>query len=285
MFFRALKPLLPLLIALVAGCSTVSYDKGLQQGLIEVINKNGLSDAARDKRLGLSLIDISNPYRTETAGINADKMMYAASLPKIAILFALFKRIESGDIAWSQELQAKADDMIRISSNDAASDLFYQVGPDFLQSLLVSDYYRFYDLQNGGLWVGKEYGKGPAWRRDPIMNLAHTASAGRVARFYYMLERQKLVHPLSAAAMKATLGPPNMETKFVSGLKKYCPSAVMYRKAGSWRDFHSDSAIVSHGGKKYIAVALLNDPHGPEILENLIVEMDKLVGRGKKIGC
>jgi beta-lactamase class A len=53
----------------------------------------------------------------------------------------------------------------------------------------VSPRYRLYDPRHyGGLWVGKDYAKSGLWRRDPLHNLSHGATAMQVARFYYLLK-------------------------------------------------------------------------------------------------
>jgi len=43
----------------------------------------------------------------------------------------------------------------------------------------------------------------------------------------------------------------------------------VYRKSGSWRQWHSDSAIVEDGDRKYILVGLAEDPQGGRWLEDL----------------
>ncbi|MEM9057907.1 MAG: serine hydrolase, partial [Pseudomonadota bacterium] len=65
--------------------------------------------------------------------------------------------------------------------------------------------------------------------------------------------------------------------KFVSGMAKVDPDARLYRKSGTWRTYHSDSAIIEHDDKRYILVALANDANGGKWLEKIVVEMDRLV--------
>lgn len=272
----------------VSACSTarVHYPPAtLQEGLDRVVKDLHLEEAAKSKHIGIALLDISNPEAPAFAGVNDSEMMYAASLPKIAILFGLFKRVENGSMTLTPELQAEAEAMIRASSNEAATDLFYAVGPEYIQSLLLSPAYGLYDERRGGLWVGKEYGKGPALRRDPIANLSHAASPDRVALFYYLLETGALVDPRLAPQMKAVLGNSQLDHQFVRGMREYCPRAKLLRKSGSWGGFFSDSALVSHGNVKYIAVGLVNDPDGRNILEKLIVKMDKLITDNTPVGC
>ena len=77
--------------------------------------------------------------------------------------------------------------------------------------------------------------------------------------------------------MKSILGNPALEHKFVKGLKKVHPDSRIYRKSGTWKQYHSDSAIVEHNGRRYIAVSLAKSRHGDRWLTDLIVALDKLV--------
>jgi beta-lactamase class A len=168
--------------------------------------------------------------------------------------------------------------MIRRSSNEAATEMLNRVGPDFILEVLQSPRYRLYDPEtNGGLWVGKEYSKAAARQRDPLHNLSHGATALQVARFYYLLETGQLVSPEHSRTMKAILGDPEIQHKFVKGLKAEHPDSKLYRKSGTWQDFHSDSALIERDGHRYIAVALSQSPEGGRWLSELIVAMDHLV--------
>ena len=77
--------------------------------------------------------------------------------------------------------------------------------------------------------------------------------------------------------MKRMLSNPAIHHKFVKGLKSVHPDANIYRKSGTWRQFHADSGIIEHEGHRYIAVALAESPQGGQWLSDLIVELDKLV--------
>ena len=113
--------------------------------------------------------------------------------------------------------------------------------------------------------------------REPLRQLSHAASAMSVARFYYLLETGALLSPPLTALMKEVLAYPALHHKFVRGLRSRHRAVRLYRKGGSWGNFHSDSAIVERNGRKYIAVALTEDPNGAEWLESLIIRMDQLV--------
>ncbi len=253
-------------------------DPVMQKGLVRYLNSLELDDAANQKNLSVVVVDITDPFSPRMAYVNPNEMMYAASLPKIAILLGAFDRIANGEMALDDQTLEKLKKMIRNSSNEAATEMLNRVGKDYISDLLQSPRYRLYDPEkNGGLWVGKEYGKSPAYDRDPLHNLSHGATAYQVARFYYLLETGQLVSPELSALMKSILGNPAIEHKFVKGLKKVHPESRIYRKSGTWKHYHSDSAIVEHDGRRYIAVALAKSPHGEKWLTQLIVALDKLV--------
>ena len=253
-------------------------DPVLQKGLVRYLNTLKLGDAANQKNLSIVVVDITDPYSPRMAYINPNEMMYAASLPKIAILLGAFDRISNGEMTLDDQTLTKLKEMIRNSSNEAATEILNRVGKDYLNDLLQSPRYRLYDPdKNGGLWVGKEYDRSPAYDRDPLHNLSHGATAYQVARFYYLLETGQLVSPELSQLMKSILGNPAIEHKFVKGLKKVQPESRIYRKSGTWKQYHSDSAIVEHDGRRYIAVALAKSRNGDQWLTDLIVALDKLV--------
>lgn len=250
----------------------------LQSRLEGSLSQMGLSQAAQEGRLSVALVDITERTNPRLAAVNADLMMYSASLPKIAILFGAFQRLEEGVLKRTKDLVQDMTDMIRHSSNTAATRVLNMVGPAYLNRLLQSTRYRLYDVQHqGGLWVGKPYGKSPAYQRDPLHSISHGATVWQVARFYYLLENGKLVSPEASREMKTILSNPGIHHKFVGGLLATHPDASIYRKSGTWRTYHSDSAIVERSGRRYIAVALANDAHGGEWMRKLIVAMDDII--------
>lgn len=252
----------------------------LQSGLETSIESLQLEQAVRNGSLCVAVVDITDPESPRLAEVNGDKMMYAASLPKIAILLGAFERIERGELTLTSELRDKLTRMIRNSSNSAATEMLNLVGKDYLAQLLQSPRYRLYDpQQKGGLWVGKDYGGAAAWKRDPLANLSHGATAVQVARFFYLLETGQLVSPEMSRQMKEILGQPAIHHKFVKGLEQARPEAKIYRKSGTWRNFHADGGIIEHAGRRYIAVALADDPQGGQWLSKLIVAVDDLICR------
>ncbi len=257
------------------------FDRGLQHELEKTLKRQGLMSAVRDKQLSVALVDITDLQRPRVAAVNGDEMMYAASLPKIAILLGAFVLIEQGRMTLNDTTRATLVDMIRVSSNTAATEMLRRVGKANLATILQSDRYRLYDPSvHGGLWVGKDYGKAPAWKRDPLHGLSHGATAIQAARFYYLLETHQLVSPNLSREMKTILSRPALRHKFVKGLEAR-PGSKIYRKSGSWRNWHADSAIVEREGYKYIVVALAQHPDGGRWMSRLIVHLDDLIVRAQ----
>ncbi|TAJ92232.1 MAG: serine hydrolase [Gammaproteobacteria bacterium] len=264
----------------IAAFST-SLDTSLQSKLASVVNRLGLARAAQNGKLAVTLIDITNPSAPKVAAINGNEMMYAASLPKIAILYAAFVEINRGRMQLDAATRESMTRMIRVSSNEDATRMINKIGKQRLLEILQTGPYRFYDpATNGGLWVGKEYAKGVAYRRDPLHNLSHGATVLQTARLYYLLDTGKLFPPELTRQMKEILSHPGIDHKFVKGLKQR-PEAVIYRKSGSWRQWHADSALVEANGYKYIAVVLAEDPQGGKWLERMIAPMHDLIVRPK----
>jgi beta-lactamase class A len=253
-------------------------DPVLQKGLEKCLISLNLKKATNHKSLSIVLVDITDPASPRMAHVNPNEMMYAASLPKIAILLGAFERVSNGEMTLNTQTREKLAHMIRNSSNRAATEMLNRVGKAYLADLLQSSRYRLYDPEkNGGLWVGKEYSKAGVWKRDPLHNLSHGATALQVARFYYMLQTGRLVSPELSRQMKSILANPAIEHKFVKGLKSVHPDSRIYRKSGTWKQYHSDSAIIEHDGRRYIAVALAKNRRGGKWLSDLIVAMDDLI--------
>ena len=240
-----------------------SSDLRLQGVLEQTLAKLNLTRAVQRKSLAVALVDISNRRHPRVAQVNGDEMMYAASLPKIGILLAAFVEIERGRLRYTNALKKSITDMIRVSSNVEATRVMNLVGKYHVNEILASDRFRLYDpAMNGGLWVGKEYGKRPAFQRDPLHNISHGATAMQVARFYYLLETGQLLGPRLSAQMKDALSRPGINHKFVKGLNGR--DVAIFRKSGSWERWHADSAIVETRRGTYILVALAEDSAGGE---------------------
>ncbi len=66
------------------------FDKKLQQQLEDTLIDLGLAQPINDRKLSVALVDITDLRKPRVAAVNGDEMMYAASLPKIAIMLGAF---------------------------------------------------------------------------------------------------------------------------------------------------------------------------------------------------
>ena len=253
-------------------------DPRLQKQVEQALKRLGLDDDARQRRLAVALVDVTDPDEPRLAAVNGDTMMYAASLPKIAVLLGAFEKIAQGKMEYTPEVKRLLEEMIQRSNNASTTEMMHRTGKKYIARVLLSPRYRLYDPRhNGGLWVGKDYAKAGLWKRDPLHNLSHGATAMQVARFYYLLYTDNLVTPEWCEEMRDVMSGAHINHKFVKALASIAPRMTLLRKSGSWRTYHSDSALVSRGGKTYIAVALSNSPEGGQWMGQIITEFDKIV--------
>ena len=258
-----------------------SQDAVLQKQLDGIMDRLGYHKAITDKRLAVVLVDITDLRKPRVAEVNGNRMIYAASIPKLAILLGAFVEFREGNLELDADTQNALTQMIRYSSNKEATRMLNLVGKDRLIEILQSEEFDLYDMEDGGgLWVGKEYGKSPAYQRDPLHNLSHGATAMQVARFYYLLETGQIVDDELQQEMKAMLGDPGIKHKFVKGLDGY-QDVDIYRKSGSWKQWHGDSAIIESGDIRYIVVGLAEDANGGTWLSRIIKPIHELMVAGQ----
>ncbi len=254
-------------------------DSELQQMLQVALEQNNRTKRLiGNKKLSVCLIDMQHE-RPRSASINGDHMMYAASLPKIAILFAAYASFEDGSLAETPEIRKDLARMIRVSSNAAATRMIDRIGFDKIQSLLQDPKYKFYDKQaGGGLWVGKRYASKGVRRGDPLYNISHGATADQVCRFFHMLSKEELVNQTRSRQMLSDLGTPGLHHKFVSQVDLLAPRAAVYRKSGSWRNWHADAIMVKGvNWRDYILVGLVESKNGEQIIRELLTTVDGLI--------
>ena len=253
-----------------------SGDVRLQRALEQLVLEQKLASALNRQELALVFVIVTDPDKPRLAELNGHNMVYAASLPKIAILLGAAVAIDEGRLKLDNELQQELDKMIRYSCNSCATRVLEKVGREELLEILQSPEYNFYDQGGaGGLWVGKDYGPSSAYRRDPLSGISHGATAFQAARFYYKLHTGTLVSPKQSAMMLDVLSNPGISHKFVKGLSAY-PDLQIYRKSGTWRTYHADSALVRTDGLAYIIVALANNANGAAWLEKLAAPLHEL---------
>lgn len=258
-----------------------SFDPTLEKALEAALREEASEEfwqVVERKKVGIAVVDITDLDDPKVAAINGDVMMYAASLPKIAILLGALVQIERGDMELNDETRASLTRMIRNSSNKDATAILNRVGFENLADLLQSERFRLYDPKhNGGLWVGRDYGGGRVWKRDPLHGISHGATAMQAARFYYLGVTGRLVAPELRSEVREIMSRPAIKHKFVKGLAAANPEAAIYRKSGTWRQFHADSGVIVAKGHRYIVAALAEHPRGAEGMAKLIGLVDRTV--------
>lgn len=268
--------------------ASISNLEDLQDGVLQskleaIIQSNGRwASLSKNKMLNIGIVDMSDPMNARFAAINPDNMVYAASLPKIAVLLASQECIEKGLIEPSAAVKEDMRMMIAKSSNSAATRMINRVGLKQIGEIMQDPRYDLYDrTEGGGLWVGKAYGGSTGRIGDPIKNLSHAASVKQVCKYYYKLAFGQLVSQEGSKAMLDMLVDPQLHHKFVSVLDRVAPNAKVYRKSGTWENWHTDSALVWDEDRKYIVVALAEDAAGETMLRELMLKIDTaLVSKG-----
>ncbi len=226
----------------------------------------------QDKKMAVGIVDLSDPYNIRYAAVNGDEMMYAASLPKIAILLAAVDAFDKHEIPECPENLTALNSMISRSNNAAATYFIDLLGYDKIENVLEDPRYDLYDQSHGGgLWVGKRYAAAGPRHPDPMMGLSHAATVSQVCRFYYLMAMGRLVSPERSKQMLSLMVDPALHHKFVNTLDKIAPGAKLYRKSGTWKDYHCDSVLVwGPGWRRYILVGLVEDPDGEAIMRSLV---------------
>ncbi len=258
--------------------NALQTDAALSAKLQHLVDRLDFNSKVAKHEFAVSLVDVTDEDNPRYAGVNDKDMMYAASLPKIAILLAGFEKMRQGGLTDTPAVREMFTRMARYSSNADASKAVRMIGFESIANTLTSPRYRLYDeTQNGGLWLGKAYGgPGDRWRRDPLHNLSHGATTLQTARFFTMLAQERLVDVQASRDMKEILSKPGISHKFVKGLAGV-PGVQIYRKSGTWRNWHADAALIEHNGRRYVAAALVEDPNGGKMLEQLIRGLDEII--------
>ncbi len=213
------------------------------------------------------------------AMLEPDRMFYAASVPKIAILLAYFETHPEVATNPPKNVRDELGWMIKRSDNELAAKYGKIIGIEKVQEILESKRYQFFDEEyGGGLWFGKHYGEGSPRFGDPIHDHSHGATVRQALRFYLLMEQKKLVSGKASIAMMEVFASDRLEhiqSKFVKGLGGRVDSIL--RKSGTWRDWHLDSARVRHGDRFYLIAGMVHHPKGADYLSMMAARIDALV--------
>ena len=238
----------------------------------------GWDSLLQRRSLAIGVVDLTDVARPRFASIDGDQMMYAASLPKIALLLAAVQGFEDGVLGETPDVVSDLHDMIRVSSNRAATRTFDRLGIDYVAAVLTDPRYRPYSRNHGGLWVGKPYAERAPRRPDPKGGIVHAATVIETCRFYYLLATGRLVSPTRSRQILDVLRDPGIDHKLVRSLEQRCPRARCFRKSGTWRSWHSDSILVwGPDWRRYILVVLVEDPGGEQIIRDMLPAVERVL--------
>lgn len=262
---------------------TELQDDDLQELLEKEIYSNPKwKNLASRELMSIGIVDLSDVSDIKYAGINDENMMYAASLPKIAILLAAMDAIDKGELKDSKEIRKDLRLMISKSNNQASTRMIDRLGYKKIEAVLRAPKNKLYDEEvGGGLWVGKRYAAGGPTYREPLKNLSHAATTKQVCSFYYQLAMGNLINTKRSKEMLDIMKDPDLHHKFVNTLDKIAPKATIYRKSGSWKNYHSDSALVWGPKRKYIIVALIDNDYGEQIIRDLVVPLERVLKKSR----
>ncbi|MCK9375528.1 MAG: class A beta-lactamase-related serine hydrolase [Syntrophobacterales bacterium] len=255
-------------------------DPKLQAGLEQTLKRHPLwQSLIAQKKMAVGLVDLADCKAPRWARVNGQEMMYAASLPKLAILLTACQGFEDGTLKETPEIDTDLVEMIRRSDNQAANRMIERLGLWRIARVIQDPRYRFYDPRSGGgLWMGREYALYSLENPEPLQGLFHAASVDQVCRFYYLLASGKLVSPARSQQMLKILAFPDLHDKFVKMLEPTISLGRVYRKSGEWRGSYSDSILVwGESRRRYILAAIVLHPQGEQILRDLLPAVEGLL--------
>ena len=271
---------------LLAGCRTaqpnfaLDYDTPVDPQLQRAVEA---LDARLRETYGMTTehtaVGVLDLKRMRVAMIHPDRIEYAASVPKVGILFAYFalhpEAATNLDPATRHELAL----MAKASSNEMAAKHSRAMGLREIQQVLNA--HGFFDAaRGGGIWVGKHYGPNSERIGDPVADHSHAATVRQLLRFWLLLEQRKLVSAEASDTMRAIFATPDIphdDIKFVQALKGR--DVTIIRKWGSWQDWLHDSAVITGPGRHYVLGGLTHHPRGDEYLVDLARGVDDWLQR------
>lgn len=259
-------------------------DLALEARLLDRVRSDPLRRMAVErKKLGVALVDLWDPRRPRLATIHPDHMLYAASLPKLGLLWAAYAKLDSGELSMDPALAKDLDAMIRVSSNAAATRVLDRLSFQGVEEALRAPPAKLYDPdRGGGIWVGKRFAKKGPRIGDPLANLSHAASPIQVARLYYRIALGRAFSREASRAMLGHLSRPGLNHSFVGELRRRAPEARLYRKSGTWSRWCSDSVLVWGPRRRYILVGLAEDGvHAKGWIRSLVGLAEEALEMGK----
>lgn len=255
-------------------CANVDLQKSLD---LAISKRPDWQALIANNKMAVGVVDMKDLNNIKYAAINGSLMLYAASLPKIAVLLSAMDALEKKEIEDTPALREDMRLMISHSNNEATTRIIDLLGFEKIASVMQDPSYHFYDKDaGGGLWVGKRYASTGPRIPEPLKGISHAATVDQVCRFYYNMAFGQLVSYQRSAEMLQIMEDPDLHHKFVNTIERIAPNARLFRKSGTWSTFHADSILVwGDKNRRYILVALIDDSNGEQIMRQLVIPVEK----------
>lgn len=127
--------------------------------------------------------------------------MYAASLPKIAILLAAFDHFDKGKLKRTPEVEQDLHAMIRNSSNSAATRMIDRIGGLMQVNEVLRDPAITSMTRKRRIMGRQTLCQGGTARARSRQWISHAATVAQVCRFYYLLATGRLINPEASRDM------------------------------------------------------------------------------------
>lgn len=178
------------------------------------------------------------------------KEIYAKDNPwhDFDLMFQFDPKNPEKPLEFKESFHNDFDQMMRISNNWIASKVIKTVGFNFINSTLWQ--MGIYDpSRGGGLWVGRAYGGGQMWHRDPVANLSHGINPLSLAKAMTLIAQYRMINKEMSQSILRHLANTRFRIKFVKGLirlglkvnrdgdslKDPTKKAEVYRKSGTMK--------------------------------------------------
>ena len=127
-----------------------NINDGLQYALNEIVFSNKTwKKLVNQKRMAVGLVDLRDMHNAKFAAINGEHMMYAASLPKIAVLLTAMVAIKEDCLNYDAALKKDLRLMIAKSNNAATTRVIERLGFDKIESVMTDSNFNLYDISEG----------------------------------------------------------------------------------------------------------------------------------------
>jgi beta-lactamase class A len=270
----------------------------LQRCLDDAVARLGLQGDVREGRFAAAVADLTaDAAHPAYAGVADTRMMYGASVPKIATLGAAFQwrrdlrrgavpRAEGGaafigaPVDFAPVYREQLRLMIFRSDNRAATEAAQRTGLPRI-AVWLWDTGLYDPARGGGVWLGRGFFHDPLWRAEPMRNLPHAATARALVSFYTLLGQDRLVDADASAEIRALMGPSAFFNRLRRAVLERWPTARVYRKTGTWRQYRHDSALVERPGARYAVAALCGTWRCEAEVLAFGREADRCVGGGR----